>query len=90
VSPALVLPNKLCPLPCSVSLPCEVAALGWGPASQPTACAQARPHAHVQGGEATRMEEGEFFAIETFGSTGRQHSCVSESVTSLSSAKRKL
>ena len=25
----------------------------------------------VKGGEATRMEEGEFFAIETFGSTGR-------------------
>jgi methionyl aminopeptidase len=25
----------------------------------------------VRGGEATRMEEGEFFAIETFGSTGR-------------------
>jgi methionyl aminopeptidase len=24
-----------------------------------------------QGGEATRMEEGEFFAIETFGSTGK-------------------
>lgn len=24
----------------------------------------------VKGGEATRMEEGEFFAIETFGSTG--------------------
>ena len=24
----------------------------------------------VRGGEATRMEEGEFFAIETFGSTG--------------------
>ena len=26
----------------------------------------------VKGGEATRMEEGEFFAIETFGSTGGQ------------------
>lgn len=25
----------------------------------------------VRGGEATRMEEGEFFAIETFGSTGK-------------------
>ena len=25
----------------------------------------------AQGGEATRMEEGEFFAIETFGSTGK-------------------
>ena len=25
----------------------------------------------VKGGDATRMEEGEFFAIETFGSTGR-------------------
>ena len=25
----------------------------------------------VKGGEATRMEEGEFYAIETFGSTGR-------------------
>lgn len=25
----------------------------------------------VKGGEATRMEEGEFFAIETFGSTGK-------------------
>ncbi len=25
----------------------------------------------VKGGEATRMEEGEFFAIETFGSTGQ-------------------
>ena len=24
----------------------------------------------VKGGEATRMEEGEYFAIETFGSTG--------------------
>jgi methionyl aminopeptidase len=24
----------------------------------------------VRGGEATKMEEGEFFAIETFGSTG--------------------
>ena len=24
----------------------------------------------VKGGEATKMEEGEFFAIETFGSTG--------------------
>ena len=27
----------------------------------------------VKGGEATRMEEGEFFAIETFGSTGVGH-----------------
>lgn len=27
----------------------------------------------VRGGEATRMEEGEFYAIETFGSTGRGH-----------------
>lgn len=27
----------------------------------------------VKGGEATRMEEGEMFAIETFGSTGRGH-----------------
>ena len=25
----------------------------------------------VKGGEGTRMEEGEFFAIETFGSTGK-------------------
>lgn len=25
----------------------------------------------VKGGEATRMEENEFYAIETFGSTGR-------------------
>ena len=25
----------------------------------------------VKGGEQTRMEEGEFYAIETFGSTGR-------------------
>ena len=25
----------------------------------------------VKGGDATRMEEGEMFAIETFGSTGR-------------------
>ena len=25
----------------------------------------------VKGGEATKMEEGEFYAIETFGSTGR-------------------
>ena len=25
----------------------------------------------VKGGEGTKMEEGEFFAIETFGSTGR-------------------
>ena len=24
----------------------------------------------VKGGEATKMEEGEFYAIETFGSTG--------------------
>ena len=29
----------------------------------------------VKGGEATKMEEGEFFAIETFGSTGK--GCVS-------------
>mmetsp|Transcript_13279 Transcript_13279/g.22861 ORF Transcript_13279/g.22861 Transcript_13279/m.22861 type:complete len:423 (-) Transcript_13279:135-1403(-) len=27
----------------------------------------------VKGGEETRMEEGEFYAIETFGSTGRGH-----------------
>ncbi|CAN0449267.1 unnamed protein product, partial [Laminaria digitata] len=27
----------------------------------------------VKGGDATRMEEGELFAIETFGSTGRGH-----------------
>ncbi|CAM9323202.1 unnamed protein product, partial [Ascophyllum nodosum] len=27
----------------------------------------------VKGGDATRMEEGEYFAIETFGSTGRGH-----------------
>lgn len=27
----------------------------------------------VKGGDATRMEEGEFFAIETFGTTGRGH-----------------
>jgi hypothetical protein len=27
----------------------------------------------VQGGEATKMEEDEFYAIETFGSTGRGH-----------------
>ena len=27
----------------------------------------------VKGGDATRMEEGEFYAIETFGSTGRGH-----------------
>ncbi|KNC87377.1 methionine aminopeptidase 2B [Sphaeroforma arctica JP610] len=27
----------------------------------------------VKGGEATKMEEGEFFAIETFGSTGRAY-----------------
>ena len=26
----------------------------------------------VKGGEGTKMEEGEFFAIETFGSTGRE------------------
>ena len=25
----------------------------------------------IKGGDATRMEEGEYFAIETFGSTGR-------------------
>jgi len=25
----------------------------------------------VKGGETTRMEEGEFYAIETFGTTGR-------------------
>ena len=30
----------------------------------------------VKGGEATRMEEGEFYAIETFGSTGRGYVCV--------------
>lgn len=30
----------------------------------------------VKGGEATRMEEGEFFAIETFGSTGGQTPCA--------------
>ena len=27
----------------------------------------------AKGGEATRMEEGEYYAIETFGSTGRGH-----------------
>lgn len=27
----------------------------------------------VKGGEGTRMEEGEFYAIETFGSTGKGH-----------------
>lgn len=27
----------------------------------------------VKGGEQTKMEEGEFYAIETFGSTGNQH-----------------
>ena len=27
----------------------------------------------VKGGDATKMEEGEFYAIETFGSTGRGH-----------------
>lgn len=27
----------------------------------------------VKGGDATRMEEGEYFAVETFGSTGRAH-----------------
>ncbi|CAM9434281.1 unnamed protein product [Phaeothamnion confervicola] len=27
----------------------------------------------VRGGDSTRMEEGEFFAVETFGSTGRGH-----------------
>ena len=27
----------------------------------------------VRGGEQTRMEEGEFYAIETFGTTGRGH-----------------
>lgn len=27
----------------------------------------------VKGGEATKMEEGEFYAIETFGSTGTDH-----------------
>ena len=26
----------------------------------------------VKGGEQTKMEEGEFFAIETFGSTGKK------------------
>lgn len=26
----------------------------------------------VKGGEQTKMEEGEFYAIETFGSTGRR------------------
>lgn len=30
----------------------------------------------VKGGEGTKMEEGEFFAIETFGSTGRPYACV--------------
>ena len=29
-----------------------------------------RTHTHI-GGDATRMEEGEFYAIETFGSTGK-------------------
>jgi hypothetical protein len=28
---------------------------------------------NVSGGDATRMEEGEFYAIETFGSTGKGH-----------------
>lgn len=33
----------------------------------------------VKGGEATRMEEGEYFAIETFGSTGMDFQyCLSE------------
>lgn len=27
----------------------------------------------VKGGDGTRMEEGEFFAVETFGTTGRGH-----------------
>lgn len=27
----------------------------------------------VKGGEQTKMEEGEFYAIETFGSTGKSH-----------------
>lgn len=27
----------------------------------------------VKGGEGTKMEEGEFYAIETFGSTGKGH-----------------
>ena len=35
----------------------------------------------VKGGEATKMEEGEFFAIETFGSTGRVFQVVSARVT---------
>jgi methionine aminopeptidase len=29
----------------------------------------------VKGGEGTKMEEGEFFAIETFGSTGKGLCC---------------
>jgi len=29
----------------------------------------------MQGGEATKMEEGEYFAIETFGSTGMVLKC---------------
>ena len=45
-----------------------------------SASAQLRPcapilHSRVRpkGGDATRMEEGEFYAIETFGTTGRGH-----------------
>ena len=30
----------------------------------------------VKGGEQTKMEEGEFFAIETFASTGNVFPCV--------------
>ena len=39
----------------------------------------------VKGGEQTKMEEGEFFAIETFGSTGK--GCVSPALRSVSSAR---
>ena len=40
----------------------------------------------VKGGDQTKMEEGETFAIETFGSTGKGY--VREDVSSLTSANK--
>lgn len=34
----------------------------------------------VKGGEQTKMEEGEFFAIETFASTGKSFVCLASSL----------
>ena len=43
---------------------------GGGGAGAGVADKHSHTHTHLLGGEATKMEEGEFFAIETFGSTG--------------------